>query len=462
MRLTALHVKNFRCFSELHIQFNQCGRLISKGERTLEVAPLTVLVARNGQGKTAVLDSARVAFGTYADAFDYGFPVHIEKTDIRIAPAPSVGQEQLMTPVVIEAEGEISGARVAWSRERGKENGRTSNKNAKSVTEYGQNLKASLAKPEGGEVILPVLAHYGTGRLWKKHRDTLHDNPLVRPRDYGYDYALAEDANYKSLAKWLFEALQQEMTDKAYGLQGDIAMHGQLAAIRRALAEMLGDEGYESTLHVSRKFQDLAIRRTVQGEGGGEMGVSVPVSALSDGTRAVFFMIADLAFRCAKLNPGLGAEAAEHTPGIVLVDEVDLHLHPAWQQKILDTLQWSFPKVQFIVTTHSPQVISSIPRECVRILEDGKVANFEIQTQGVEVEDILSGIFGTHPLPQNLLVVQKLNRLDAMVSEGLQDTAEWQNLYRELETYYGPDYAPLLGVAAHAEFMRNRKGAPRA
>lgn len=462
MRLETLQVHNFRCFSDLSIAFNVHPRTISRGEVPRIVAPLTVLVARNGQGKTAVLDAARIAFGTFTGAFDYDSPVHIDKADIRIAAMKSGGPDRLMTPVQIEAQGIIKGKVVFWRRTRGKERGRTSTKEAKPITEYGRWLKARTSEPGGDKIILPVIAHYGTGRLWKDHKNTLHDKPLTRPRDYGYDYALDEDSNYKAVAQWLLDALHDEMTHLAYGLKEDSELFGQLGVIRNALSSMLEDEGYDNVLHVNPRFKSLAVRKEIDGADGLPETISVPISSLSDGTKAVFFMIADIAFRCAKLNPTLGIEAAEKTPGIVFIDEVDLHLHPAWQQKILDTLQWTFPMVQFIVTTHSPQVVSSIPRECVRIVDNGAIAEFDIQTQGVEIDDILSGIFGTAPLPQNLEIVKKLNRLDAMVSEQLQDTDEWRNLYSELETYYGPSYAPLLGVAAHAEFMRKRKEAPHA
>lgn len=94
----------------------------------------------------------------------------------------------------------------------------------------------------------------------------------------------------------------------------------------------------------------------------------MPVDMLSDGLRNAIAMVADLAFRAYKLNPNLGERAALETPGVALIDEVDMFLHPSWQQTILASLRDAFPEVQFLVTTHSPQVISSVPRECIRLL----------------------------------------------------------------------------------------------
>lgn len=80
----------------------------------------------------------------------------------------------------------------------------------------------------------------------------------------------------------------------------------------------------------------------------------MPVGMLSDGHRSTLGMVADIAYRMALLNPALGGRVVNETPGVVLIDEVNLHLHPLWQARILGDLRDIFPRVQFIVTTHAP------------------------------------------------------------------------------------------------------------
>ena len=137
-----------------------------------------------------------------------------------------------------------------------------------------------------------------------------------------------------------------------------------------------------------------------------------------------------------------------------MIDEIDLSLHPKWQQHILNDLIEVFPKIQFIVTTHSPQVISSIKRESLRILTPDGVVPFHRPTQGVEVSEILRSVFGTDSTPQNLKIVDKLNRLVGLTSNGLGDTEEWKEIYDELVSYYGDEYGPLLGVVRHKDFLK--------
>lgn len=81
---------------------------------------------------------------------------------------------------------------------------------------------------------------------------------------------------------------------------------------------------------------------------------------LSDGYRNMAAMAADIAHRAAGLNPHLGEKAATESSGVVLIDEIDLHLHPHWQRRVVSDLQRAFPRIQFIATTHSPFIIQSL------------------------------------------------------------------------------------------------------
>ena len=107
-----------------------------------------------------------------------------------------------------------------------------------------------------------------------------------------------------------------------------------------------------------------------------------PFHELSDGYRNTLSLIADIAYRMAILNPQFLGDVTKKTPGIVLIDEVDLHLHPIWQKRILKTLKNVFPLVQFIVTTHSPSIISSARADELLILNGDSCKNFEYEVYG--------------------------------------------------------------------------------
>ncbi len=139
-----------------------------------------------------------------------------------------------------------------------------------------------------------------------------------------------------------------------------------------------------------RYWLDLFLSMKQVGVLDSQQGVELGLHQLSDGVQCMLSLSGDLAARCAVLNPQYGPDAPARTPGIVLIDEIDLHLHPAWQQRVLGDLQRAFPMVQFIVTTHSPQVLTTVRREHIRFLTtDGTVTIPEDGTYGAKSSRVL-------------------------------------------------------------------------
>ena len=110
--------------------------------------------------------------------------------------------------------------------------------------------------------------------------------------------------------------------------------------------------------------------------------------------KSILAMVADIAYRMAILNPQLLENVIQETGGIVLVDEIDMHLHPDWQGKIISALHKTFPKVQFICTTYSPTVLTN-----VQILDNGKIYRPNVKTYGRDVNSILREVMQTEIRP---------------------------------------------------------------
>jgi len=162
----------------------------------------------------------------------------------------------------------------------------------------------------------------------------------------------------------------------------------------------------------------------------------MPVSQLSDGVKAVLSLTADIAYRCVQLNPHLPSPCQEIN-GIVLIDEVDLHLHPKWQQTVLSDLQKAFPNIQFIVTTHSPQVLTSVKEKCIRELSsDYKVLIPSINTYGEESKVVLEDLMHVSskpPTKENELLQNYLKR----INHGDIDSSEVVQWRKTLEKAFG-------------------------
>jgi predicted ATP-binding protein involved in virulence len=151
------------------------------------------------------------------------------------------------------------------------------------------------------------------------------------------EIAPAQDELMKWLAHEAYSYAQRFM-------RGDKSVSKPLEAINGALQMCMN--GFKELYYAI----DTDSFRVIWSDGRGEE----PLARLSDGQRNVIAMIADLAWRASLLNPQFGAEAAAKTPGVVLIDELELHLHPAWQRRIVSDLRKAFPLVQFFGTTHSP------------------------------------------------------------------------------------------------------------
>ena len=122
---------------------------------------------------------------------------------------------------------------------------------------------------------------------------------------------------------------------------------------------------------------------------------TVPVEQLSDGERGILALVLDLIRRLAQANPHLADPAAE-AEAVVLIDELELHLHPKWQRQIVQNLTTAFPRCQFIATTHSPQVIGEVSHSHIQVMSDDMVYS-PLYSYGVDSNRILEELMGANP-----------------------------------------------------------------
>jgi len=162
-------------------------------------------------------------------------------------------------------------------------------------------------------------------------------------------------------------------------------------------------------------------------------GHVAPWPELSDGFHVFIALVADIARRAAMLNEFDRAEAAARVEGTVLIDELDLHLHPRWQRVVLAGLRRAFPRLQLIVTTHSPQVLSSAANRQVRRLFKGKLQEYPVLVEGRDTNAILREHMNTEDRDPE--ATHALRRLHDYIDQGRHEDAE--DLYRKLLARWG-------------------------
>lgn len=327
MKLRRVALENFRAWEHCAVQLG---------------ARLTVCLGENGSGKTALLDGIAIGLGELLIHLPGVSGVSFRnRGDIH----QSANQVRRYTRISLE-----STQGLQWDRSRRRDKSRATAEavpagvGVKALRHY---LDREVIEPWGEEqaFLLPVVAYYGVSRA-------VLDIPLRRrnfPREYSRFDALAHalDANthFKSAFAWFYFKENEEHVRQKAARSFDVTLP-ELDAVRRAITNLFPDlRNPRIELNPLR----LAVDRA---------GETLDITQLSDGYRTLLGLVMDLASRLAMANPHLDDPLAAEA--VVMIDEVDLHLHPAWQRRVVEDLLRTFPNTQFILTTHSPFIVESV------------------------------------------------------------------------------------------------------
>ncbi len=452
MKLNAIVIENYRCFERLEVTLHPT---------------ITVLVAPNGGGKTTLIDAARIALWPFVRAFDSGSQAGkaatIQIEDVRLSKSAE-GSMEPDVPASVTATGvwESEGERQTWRQTREKLKPGTNtlmDASTKQLIDYGKQLQQRVRdKTRTSPMDLPLVVYLGTGRLWYQGRYTakMEDKKLdasMHSRLWGYQNCLSAVSSYKQFEDWYGWIYRSYEQQALWQWQGNSSFdEGQLShfkaavdVLTRAINEVTEKTtGWHDIQYNAGQQQQLVLNHKAHG--------ALPLSQLSDGLRNIVVLVADIAFRCIKLNPHLEAEAALKTQGVVMIDEVDMFLHPAWQQTVIGSLTRAFPKVQFIVTTHSPQVLSTVPSESIRMIEYSADPESDVivsmaktpslQSRGVASPNLMADIQGVGPIP-DVEEARWVSRYTELIAKDLYESDEGVSLRKQLLAHFGEDHPEI-------------------
>ena len=362
----------------------------------------------------------RCTLGTWFVGFNIVNAKGINKRTDPLRKAYQIGATddvQTQFPVEIEAWGKIEESKdqiLHWKRELYTPTGTMTTKDAKEIVEYAAEYQKAISEGRT-DIYLPMVAYYGTGRLWDYHRQKRTDVFKVSSRTNGYIDCLDGTANVKLMMDWF-----QIMTINKYQRQEEnLESNPELDTVYLAMEKCLTNlSGYSDVkIRYNMGTQELDVYYSEQDK----QRMRIPLNQLSDGYKGMISLVADIAYRMATLNPQLGTEVLSKGDGVVLIDEVDLHLHPAWQQKVIDNLMNIFPKVQFIVSTHAPAIISSVKTDKLRILSNKEVCMTANQVYGKDVNSVMKEIMGVNDRPDQF--VELFEKFYRLLSEKKYDEA---------------------------------------
>jgi predicted ATP-binding protein involved in virulence len=377
-----------------------------------------VLVGSNGAGKSTILDAASIAAGIFFAGIDGITGSSIKKSDARNVcyEVGSVLDLQPQFPVSICAEGTVDSQNITWECDLNYEGGRTTIGNAKQLISIASRYQ-KLVREGDKSVILPVISYYGTGRLWAQKRAKKNDSLRKFNRFNGYIDCLDSQSNEKLMLNW-FQKMTLQEAQVGEPLPEFIAVKN---AITKCFQLVSGYSDAKSLFNLDTHEIDIQYTKANGSK------IRIPMSDLSDGYKNTISMISDIAYRMALLNPQLLDDVLS-TPGIILIDEVDLHLHPAWQQRIVNDLCTIFPNVQFVVSTHAPAVINSVDQENLVIVKDNEIIMAPQQVYGRDTNSIMREIMDTAERP--IEIKEKFNNFYSALDSNSFEAA--RNILHEL------------------------------
>ena len=408
MQIEQIEISNFKGIQEEKFAF------------TPEV---NLIIGDNGTGKTSVLEAISVALGGFLAGIGEVRGVHFSTDEIRRENellGDGSNTIKYKTPVKVECDLKIEEEAFHFVRQK------KSVKSSRSTVEPRDICKKAALMTENSSTVLPVISYQGISRIANQKREGWVD---VFKSDFSravaYIDCLGEASNMKQMTNW-FARMEQ------ISWQEDKRI-AEYEIVKKAVGIFMSEMLEQKTIRVfyDKRTEELMYRNEEE---------VLPIRLLSSGFRTLIGMVLDIAYRMAVLNPMLGDKVLEDTSGVVVIDEIDLHLHPQWQQTIISDLNTIFPKIQFIVSSHAPAVINSVAREQIRILDNGEIYMPAAQTYGRDANSILREVMKVSERPTD--IKQRMNLFYSYMDEN--NYKEANNVLTEIEAIVGttdPDIA---------------------
>ncbi len=366
MKLNSIDIVNFRGFQDKHFDLD---------------SRMNVIVGNNTAGKTTILQAIQIALGAYLQSLtilptDRSYRRNFVTTDrpmfyneskndfFPVEGNPTVSVEAEVTTHTVDDE---TRKIIHWTREAKGKSTVHSRKNVGELMAVANEwMMYRKSEDENTNVVLPIVLSFGADRIDNNYKLSKKTKERVSKIAKAYKFALHEYVDFRSALDWIYKYNSTAKNTKEF--DGT-------------------DRAFYGALETAAKLKDIVIN-------GRELWATVKVTGnpvesrltyemMSSGFKAMVNIVSEIAYRCIMLNGWLGEDAVKETPGVVMIDEVDLYLHPHWQRHVLADLQEAFPKMQFIVSTHSPFIVQSVDSQNIITL-DGAKSSISPSNRGIE------------------------------------------------------------------------------
>ena len=438
-------IKNFRCYEEKNMEFRR---------------GVNLLIGDNSVGKTSLLHACNLVVNAFFSGYSDENTVwkSVDDNDFREMGVAELPIEIIFHPneqdyPIIQTQ---SGNNYSLDpnvelkiEKKSKKNSRNLTTGLKALRDYATvcNHSSHILQEDKSVLqvnVLPVYVCFTTEDIHSVRKfDKNKFNKYNHKPSFGYFECYD--------CRGLFECWIKRLLVLKEAQRGE----EEINSVRNAIIEALGPTGCNiindmAIRHNERKVYFMFVD-----------GRESESALLSDGYRRLVNIVMDIAFRCALLNKSMfGAQCYKHTHGTVIIDEIDEHLHPALQVRVLKALQDTFPKIQFIISTHAPLVMSSVePRKdengndinVVYKLEyvDGTYTHKELDIYGMDASTIIETYMGQPS--RDLRTHDKIKAILDLIDKG--DIQAARNSLKELEQNIACGDPELTRIEALISFM---------
>jgi len=466
LRLSSIYLKGFRGFAELKIDLR-------------EARNLAVFCGSNGAGKSSVLDAMSKSLGWISNRIQAPTSAgkSIELSDIN----RSLGYSSIIADVAL---GDSETFQIYLSKSQVESD--TSRKSE--LSDFARLSEMyRLAISVDSNFNLPLIASYDVERaLDIGSKDIKAFDEVIGEERWkrldGYRKSLTGTADFKLFFRWFkdlqdvinsgggagrgktpgTETLKNELDAFIKNIPAGANLSSELNDFLTQFREesnVLKTGASVDTVDVNERFLRVVSNAVSQFLPGfndfriqyepvldmlvDKNGTSLSVLQLSQGEKSLLALVADIARRLVLLNPS--REDPLQGDGIVLIDEVDLHLHPEWQQQVILQLLLVFPNIQFLISTHSPQVLSTVPRGNIRVLSEDIAGIPNAFSYGEPSNDVLQAVMGVDPQPP---VPEKalLDELTSIVDQGDYESSRAKQLLENLNNLLSPAHPQIQKI----------------
>ncbi len=397
---------------------------------------LNVFAGVNGAGKSTVLCAVNILLGWLISRLRNvkGRGYNLVDTDIMR------GYDYCLLQIVVSYKGQ----NVSWQLYKQKSSVRTkpiSKTSLEQLTMLANRIISDNEQhPETAS--LPLFATYGVTRVVDSTPVRIRKRHAMAMIDT-YDSKNEGQANYRSLFAWFREL--EDIENANFRETGVLTENVQLKAVRKAIVETVPG------------FDELKVKRSPRGFVIKKNGQEFRFDQLSDGEKAYIAIVADIARKLGMTHPFL--QNPLQATGIVMIDEIDLHLHPSWQWDVIPQLSTTFPHVQFFMTTHSPYVLTNVNKrdgQRVFFMKDGEAIEAPTTIYGKRIDNILCDNLGMQSV-RGKAVAEKISALMDLMKVNDIDSANYLSLKDWLKQNVSKS-DPLFGdIAVQECLIRNKR-----